>query len=384
MENKDYVTIDLSKKQVDYDSARVNEKNGKEYVRVFAPGGGVFFYPLASLKENKDNENRVHFTRPTGTELTISYSERNPNVPDDAPASEKYTNTSKVVKIEDLREMYQEERKFFAERQKEERENSPFVNVSVPTEWGREFVRKADENHPEEQKFVSISVPIKEGDKSQYYSFVIPAESFKASTKEEGQSYFGFPRKKMDSEENYIVTLKRSEKQPDGTYQNISKEISSEDLIAAIKRAKEIRHENVDIEVSERLIRSFQSGDGKNLISVAVPVFDNQQGKDVFYNIVLPESRMKDTEKEGRKMISLSADVTYNAKHGVLDESINDYVNIEKKLTGADIKKAFEDSKERFAEQAAEESINQEKNEQAKNEQQNVENNVRPQNRRGR
>ena len=36
MENKDYVTIDLSKKQVDYDSARVNEKNGKEYVRVFA------------------------------------------------------------------------------------------------------------------------------------------------------------------------------------------------------------------------------------------------------------------------------------------------------------------------------------------------------------
>lgn len=140
----------------------------------------------------------------------------------------------------------------------------------------------------------------------------------------------------------------------------------------------------MDIEVSERLIRSFQSGDGKNLISVAVPVFDNQQGKDVFYNIVLPESRMKDTEKEGRKMISLSADVTYNAKHGVLDESINDYVNIEKKLTGADIKKAFEDSRERFAEQAAEESINQEKSEQAKNEQQNVENNVRPQNRRGR
>lgn len=30
MENKDYVTIDLSKKQVDYDSARVNEKNGRE------------------------------------------------------------------------------------------------------------------------------------------------------------------------------------------------------------------------------------------------------------------------------------------------------------------------------------------------------------------
>ena len=99
MENKDYVTIDLSKKQVDYDSARVNEKNGKEYVRVFAPGGGVFFYPLASLKENKDNENRVHFTRPTGTELTISYSERNPNVPDDAPASEKYTKLQKLSKL---------------------------------------------------------------------------------------------------------------------------------------------------------------------------------------------------------------------------------------------------------------------------------------------
>lgn len=370
MGNMEYVTIDLSKKQVDYESARVNEKNGKEYVRIFAPGGGVFFYPLSSLKENKDNVNRVHFSRPVGTELTISYSEKNPEVPDTAPASEKYTNTSKVVKIEDLKEMYQEERTAYAERQKEKSENSPFVNVSVPTEWGHEFTRKADENHTEDQSFISISVPIKEGEKSQYYSFVIPAESFKTSTKEEGMSYFGFPRKKMDSEENYMVTLKRGEKQPDGSYKNITREISSEELVAAIKKAKEIRHENLDIEVSEKLIRNFQSNDGKALISVAVPVFDNQQGKDVFYSIVLPESKMADAEKEGKKVISISADATYTAKHGVLDENTNDYVNTEKKMSGTEIKKAFEDSKERFAEQAAEESIKNEQSEHAAQEQQ--------------
>lgn len=384
MENKDYVTIDLSKKQVDYSSARVNEKNGKEYVRIFAPGGGVFFYPSASLKENKDNADRVHFSRPVGTELTISYSERNPNVADSAPAKEKYMNTSKVVKIEDLKEMYQEERAAFAEQQKERMENNPFVNVSVPTEWGHEFIRKADEKHPEDQAFISISVPIKEGEKSQYYSFVIPAESFKTSIKEEGMSYFGFPRHKKDSEENYMVTLKRGEKQPDGSYQNITKEISSEELVTVIKKAKEIKHENLEIEVSEKLIHNFQSGDGKNLISVAVPVFDSQQGKDVFYNIVLLESKMKDAEKEGKKVISLSSDVTYNAKHGVLNEATNDYENIEKKMSGADIKKAFEDSRERFAEQSAEESIKQSEERNASDQKQNQENNVRPQRRGGR
>lgn len=376
MSDVEFVTIDLSKKQVDYDSARTNDKNGKTYVRVFAPGGGVFFYPLESLKENKDNQNRVHFTRPVGTEITISVSERNPGAADDAPASEKYVNSSRVVKIEDLKEMYRQEREAFAESQKQKYENSPFVNVTVPTAWGRSF---SSENPVRE--FVSISVPFKEGEKSNYYSFVLPAESFKESTKEEGMSYFGFPRKKKDSDENYMVTLKRGEKQEDGTYKDIIKEISSEELVAAIKKAKEMQHSTLEIEVSEKLLRKFNSRDEKPLVSVSVPVYDEKQKKDVFYSIVIPESRVSAAEKEGQKKISISEDYEFTAKRSVLDESSGKYNDIELKMSGAEIKKAFEDSKERYAEQMADKSIQEERNGQAAQEQ--AENNSRPK-RRGR
>ena len=353
MSDMEFVTIDLSKKQVDYDSARRNEKNGKDYVRIFAPGGGVFFYPLESLKENKENNARIYFSRPVGTEITLYFSERNPDVPDDAPASEKYINSSRIVKIEDLKDMYKQEREAYAESQKQKYENSPFVNVTVPTAWGREFSGGSSE-----QKFVSISVPIKEGEQSNYYSFVLPAEAFKKSTKEEDMSYFGFPRKKRDSDENYTVTLKRGERQPDGTYKDIIKEISSEELAAAIKKAKEMQESKLELEVSEKLLRNFNSRDGKALVSLSVPVYDAEQQKDMFYNIVILESNTSDTEREGYKKVSISADYAYTAKRSVPDESADGgYKDMELKISGAEIKEAFAASKDRYAERKASEDL---------------------------
>ena len=370
MSDMEFVTIDLSKKQVDYDSARRNEKNGKDYVRIFAPGGGVFFYPLESLKENKENNARVYFSRPTGTEITLHFSERNPGVPDDAPASEKYVNSSRVVRIEDLRDMYKQEREAFAESQKQKYESSPFVNVTVPTTWGREF----SGGNPE-QKFVSISVPIKEGEQSNYYSFVLPAEAFRNSTKEEGMSYFGFPRKKKDSDENYTVTLKRGERQSDGTYKDIIREISSEELVSAIKKAKEMQESKLELEVSEKLLRNFNSHDGKALVSLSVPVYDAEQQKEVFYNIVIPESNISGAAREGHKKVGISADYDYTAKRSVQDES-GGYKDIELKISGTEIKEMFAASKERYAEQRASEDLHAS--------QEHQESNYRPHNRRGR
>lgn len=45
-ENITFVTIDLNRKQVNTDNPVHNDKTGKDYARVFAPGNGTFLYPL--------------------------------------------------------------------------------------------------------------------------------------------------------------------------------------------------------------------------------------------------------------------------------------------------------------------------------------------------
>lgn len=46
-----FVTIELSKKQVDMEHLHHNAKTDKDYARVIAPGNGTFFYPVMSIKE---------------------------------------------------------------------------------------------------------------------------------------------------------------------------------------------------------------------------------------------------------------------------------------------------------------------------------------------
>ena len=191
------------------------------------------------------------------------------------------------------------------------------------------------------------------------------------------ESYFGFPRKKRDSDENYTVTLKRGERQPDGTYKDIIKEISSEELVAVIKKAKEMQESKLELEVSEKLLRNFNSHDGKALISLSVPVHDAEQQKDVFYNIVIPESNTSDAERKGYKKVSISADYDYTAKRSVPDESADGgYKDMELKISGAEIKEAFAASKDRYAERKASEDMQAAHGHQ--------EGNYRPHNRRGR
>lgn len=235
-----FVTIELSRKQVDLEHTRISEKNGKEYARIFAPGHGVLFYPADSIKESDKNANQLYFSRPEGTELQIYYSIRKEGVPDSAPNNEKYERYTRTVKIEDLKAAYDSERQAFIDRKNQEREakNATFVNMSVPTEWGKIF------HGNNGRDYVSIAVPVPEGENEyNYYSFIIPAERFRKSDLYPGSSYFGFPRNKRDGGEEYTVTLKRSEKQEDGTYTDVEKQISSAELKeyvdAAVKRAAE-------------------------------------------------------------------------------------------------------------------------------------------------
>lgn len=121
-ENITFVTIDLNRKQVNTDNPVHNDKTGKDYARVFAPGNGTFLYSLSSIKVRSDNPERVYFSRPEGTEIQVQYSRRKENVPDSAPNEEKYENFTKTWKIEELKSAYEEERRIYAE-------NHGFVNL---------------------------------------------------------------------------------------------------------------------------------------------------------------------------------------------------------------------------------------------------------------
>lgn len=345
MANVEFVTINLSKKQVDMAHPHFNEKTEKDYLRIYAPGGGVLFYPADSIKIDPKDENRVYFSRPKGTELQINYSQRKPNVLDDAPASEKYDQYSKTVRIEDLKEMYEEERKtYLAEKQE------AFVNMEIPTEWGKPFAGKDGVN------YVSVSVPIKENDERHYYNFVLPADSFRASTREKDMSYFGFPRKKKDTEEDYTVTLKRSVRQDDDTYKDVVIEISSTELAEHMEAAKR-NYSFINVEISAKLVRDFEGKDGTPYVAVSVPVYDEAQNKDVFYQIIVAPERIKETENENTVRLSMfrkggdGEDFVFHAEASVKNEETQEYEKIPKDLTAAEVANCFKESKERFKEQ---------------------------------
>jgi hypothetical protein len=320
-----------------------NDKTNKDYARVYAPGGGVIFYPVESIKVKKDNPDRGYFTRPEGTELLVRFSEKREGVPDTAPESEKYNNYSKTIKIEDLKSMYEEERKAFADQH-------GFVNMTVPTEWGRTFYGS------DQKPYVSVSISIKQQDKDVYYSFIMPAERFKASERDQGMSYFGYPIKNKDTGEDFLVTLRSSEKDENGEYRNTDINVPSTKLKEYVEDALERsrgKHLFVSTEISEKLTRSFTSNSGKELVAVSVPVYrDNNSDKADFYEIVVPAERIRDGSKDGYVKLSLFRDgpdgteYNFNAKKSV--KTVDGYTDETLKMTSAEVISHFEESAKRF------------------------------------
>lgn len=361
-EKINFVTIELSKNQVDMKNPVWNKKTQKDYLRIFAPEGGVIFYPAKSLKIDKNDSNKVYFTRPEGTMLQVQYSKRKEGVADTAPDNEKYENTTKSILIEDLKEMFEESRRNFME-------NNGFVNMLVPTEWGNSF--QNDSN----QRFVSISIPIRENEEDIYYSFIIHEENFKESEKVKGMSYFGFPKKYKGSKEepiepiDYMVTLKTSVKQKDGTYKDEFKEMSSIELKkhvdAAVERSKS-KDLFFHVEISEKLVRHFDSKDNKKLVAVSVPVYENPTDeKAAFYEIVLPAIRVKNSDRDGVVVVSMfkngpdGTPYDFVGKKSVPKADGSGYENVTKQMTSEEVQKYFEFSAEKFKEkqQSADRSL---------------------------
>ena len=341
-----FVTIELSRKQVDVEHPVYNEKTNQNYLRVFAPGGGTYLYPSKSIKVKKDNPERVYFSRPEGTEFQVQYSRLKEGVPEGAPNSERYENSTRTIKIEDLKAMYDEERKSYAE-------SHGFVNMSVPTEWGKQFSSDG-------KNYVSIAIPIPEGEKDVYYSFILQANRFKESEKEPGTSYFGFPKKQKDDiNADYMISMKSNVRQEDGSYENQFMDITSTELKKYVDEAKErnkVSNLFVGTEISSKLIRNFESREGKPLAAIAVPVYENESSeKAVFYEIVVPAERIRGSEHEGMSNLSLFKNgpdgeaYNFNAKKRVQDDK-GEYQDVVMKMTSSEVIRHFELSAQRYRE----------------------------------
>ena len=345
-ENINFVTIELSRKQVNTDNPVHNEKTGKDYARVFAPGNGTFLYPLGSIKVKSDNPDRVYFSRPEGTEIQVQYGRKKANVPDSAPNSEKYENFTKTWKIEELKVAYDEEKRAYVE-------NHGFVNYTVPTSWGKPF-------YSGEKEYVSISVPVPvEGMATEpWCSFILPEDRFKSSEKQEGMSYFGFPKKKKDSTEDYMVNLKYSELAADGQYINKEIFVSSSQLKEYVDKAvsrSEVKDLFVSTTVSGKLVRGFESKEGKSLYAISIPIYENGADKATFYEIVVPQERLRRISDSNQVRLSLfkqtpdGEDYTFSARRS-FENGNGGYDTVTKTLTSVEVVSNLEKSREKYRE----------------------------------
>lgn len=365
-EKQEWVEIEVTKKMIDMEHPLHNEKNGKDYVRIIGPEGSSFLYPAASLHISKNDENKVTFSRPAGTEIQLRYSKRNEGVPDDAPNKEKWSTETKTVLIEDLKEMYTADREAYRDRSNEQN-NSEYVNMTVPTDWGYTFESKKGDS------MVAVSISIRENNESSYWSFVMPADRFKESTKEEGMSYFGFPRHNNEGND-FMIRLKNSEKQENGNYIESTRDVSSERLKELVDSAKE-RSASMDrfvsVDVSEKLVRYFSSQNGNELAALSVPVYlSDADEKARFYEIVVPAKNVKPIDdRDGILKVSMykyNSDgeaYTHTARYSEKNMESGEYEEQKMTLTSEEVSEKFRISTDKYREsQQSERSIADEMN----------------------
>lgn len=349
---QEFATVVMSRKQVITEKPYHSEKTGKDYARVITPDGGSFLYPMDSLKVADNDPERVFFSRPVGTEIPVTFGVRNENVPDDAPNSEKFKNITKMVKVEDLKAMYEEARLQFAE------ENSQFVNMMVPLDWGKHFSGK------DGTPYVAVSVLIpEENGKGNYWNFVLPEKQFLVSKKDNKMAYFGFPRMKKDApEQMYEIEVRRQEKNTDGSYQTLTRKVSPFELKGYVEAAVErnrVRNMFVNMTISDKLAREFTSKDGSHLLyDVSVPMYESENDKPVFYHIVVPSERVRVDDEAGKVQLSLfktgsdGNPYTFKGKHSEKNDD-NTYSETVREFTSEQIAICFEKSEEIYRERNA-------------------------------
>ena len=171
-------------------------------------------------------------------------------------------------------------------------------------------------------------------------------------------SYFGFPKKKLNTTEDYMVEVRHSEKLNDGSYSNDKLYLSSADLKECIDNAvkrSQVKDLLVSTEVSNKLLRRFETKEGKHLYAVSVPVYENNDGKATFYEFVVPEERVcinSDSNKARLTLFKNGSDgqaYTHLAKRS-FDNGNGGYDTVSKKYSSEEIINLFDESKKKYRE----------------------------------
>lgn len=378
-EKMEFVTIEISRSQV-LPQRFPSEKTGKTYRRVMAPGNATFIYPEESLKVDKNNENKLSFVRPKGTEISLEYSVKKDNVSADAPKEEQYENYSKIVTIEDLKEMYElAKQEFKLQKEAEYQENAEkFVNITISDKLVRYFEGKDDH---EGKTFAEISVPIEENNKTEYYKFVIDAERVKDSTKEPGKKYFGLFKNNKDDQPNEII-MKKSVK--DGEeWIHVEKKVTAVEISELIKESTEnynakraeAEEKFVNITVSEKLVKYFEGkgeNEGKKYAEISVPIVEN--GDTQFYKFVIAADYVKDSTKQpGKKYFGLFRNDSDGQPNQItLTKSIkegDEWKQVEKQLSSEQIAELYDKSRKNYMEQKNSKTLADEKHDNDQKEQ---------------
>jgi hypothetical protein len=263
--------------------------------------------------------------------------------------------------------MYKDSRsEYLAEKEAQ----SDFVNMTVPTEWGREFTGK------DGKEYVNVSVPLpvfdsngnvvkneKGYDVTRYCSFIVAKDNFRQSSRDEGMSYFGlFKRQKDDAQKPYEVKLTYSVLNEDGKYTENVMYMESEKLKTYVDDAvskSNYLHNLVSVIVGEKMARERtyvdrNTHEEKKFWSVAVPVYDENTKETTYFRISISDymAHHKDNDrvvlnlpvknKEG-EVFSFKGTVT------VKNEETGTYTVVaERNMTSEEIVKLFMESHERY------------------------------------
>lgn len=350
-EEKKMVRIEFSTKQVLSERTMESEKDGHKFVPVMGPCHSTFLCNVDDLKPCEGRDDRVYIEKPEGKKIKLQFYSVNKDIPEGEAGH--FENHSDTWKIEDVKDCLDEERevlkKIYRDRREKRAEESDFANVTVPDEFGKRFT---SDKGGEPKDYVSMTVPIKEGDATNRYSFVIPAEQFRKSEYNEGMSYFGFPKTKQGTDEPYMVTLQRRIQNQDGSWGTISREIPGAELAKSIKEYVS-GIETEEVTVSEKLVREFTTKDNeRRLFDVSIPILKEGEGGEKFFHAVVPAYRVKESDVEGYVNLELISDYKYKARRtdGEKDDNGQFVKTGEEviKLSGKEIGQKFAESRGRY------------------------------------
>ncbi len=111
----------------------------------------------------------------------------------------------------------------------------------------------------------------------------------------------------------------------------------------------------VSTEISEKLLRKFESKEGKPLYAVSVPVYEWAGEQATFYEIVVPAERVSINPDTGRARLSLfkngpDGNVYNHSAIRSIDNGNGGYDTVSKSFSSEEIVNLFEDSKKRYRE----------------------------------